>query len=174
MDMFGRHENKILGLIEVGPVRSKLVFENENGDKYIKYFENTLISGLDKENCTICFGRHNDFLSGLYEEHNHNINMASLFSDNGELKKDLFGLIEVTIIEMNKGYKKNTVFFGICKDNNENYIVINYVNRNKRIISIGDIIQISPLELIESEAYNKNDELLRIYHRINKNRKNGT
>ena len=174
--MFGRHDNKILGLIEVGPLRSKLVFENEYGDKYIGYFENILISRLNKERCYLCFGRHNDdfisgLYSGLYEKYRDNINIAPLFNDSGELKEDLFGFIDVIIIEMHKGYKKNTVFFGICKDNNGNNTVINYVNKNKKLISIGDILQISPLELEESKAYNKNEELLRAYNAIIKEKK---
>ena len=166
MDMFGRHDNKILGLIDVGPTRSKLAFENEYGDQYVEYFDNTLISKLNKEKCYVCFGRHSDFLSNYYEKFNDSLIIIPLFNECGELRRDLFDLVEVLILEMHKGYKKNKVLYGICKDKNENNIVINYININKLEISTGDVLRISPLELIQSKEYNKNEKLLEIYHKI--------
>ena len=160
MDMFGRHENKILGLIDVGPIKSKLAFINEYGDQYMDYFDNTLISEMNKDKCHVCFGRHNDFLNNYYEKFNDSLVIIPLFNEYGELKRYLFDLVEVIIIEMHKGFKKNKVFYGICKDNNKNNIVVKYINKNKLIISPGDVLNISPLELIESKEYKKNEKLL--------------
>ncbi|MDR1584292.1 MAG: hypothetical protein LBS55_13750 [Prevotellaceae bacterium] len=63
---------------------------------------------------------------------------------------------------MDKGYKPNTVFYGICADNYGNRIVVKYglKDRKKKNISIGETIKINPLE---SDAYNKNKILLKTY-----------
>jgi hypothetical protein len=165
MDMFGRHENKILGLLETGTLRSKLVFMNELGNKYVKYFDNCLILNITKDDPYIVFGRFWEFEKGLYEKFNDELKIIPLFDGTGKLKKDLFGTIRIKIIEMDKGYKPNTVFYGICNDDHFNEIIVKYGLRdrkNKNIV-IGEIIEINPLELIESESHNKNGKLLKLY-----------
>ena len=175
MDMFGRHENKILGLLNVGPVKSKLVFMNEFGDKYVDYFKNYHLLNITKEDPCIVFGRKDDFENEIYEKFNEELNLITLFDETGKLKKDLFGTIKVKIIEIDKGFKQNTVFYGICEDDYGNDIIVKYglMDKKKKSITIGTTIEISPLELVESDTNKKNAELIKRYGK-NGSRNNGT
>lgn len=172
MDMFGRHENKILGLIEAGIRISKLVYENEWGDKYTRYFDNYQVAELSNDNNIIVFGGRMDGREiDLLDENKYDgaEKIIPLFDDNGDLKRNLFGSIKVKIIEMDRGYKPNTVFYGICEDECENEIIIKYGLKDRKLKNnlVGKIVEISPLDLIESDAYNKNAALIEQYGRKN-------
>jgi len=148
---------KMIGLLRTGALESEFVFMDEFGKKYIDDWPNYMMSYVNENSIYILYGP--------CEKYDEKSNIIPLFDDDGELKKEIFGNIKVRIIEMDRGYKPNTVFYGICKDKNDFEIIVKYglLDRKKKSISIGEIMEISPFEIAESEAYNKNTALLEKY-----------
>ena len=155
-EMFGRFKAKIVGLLEAGEMSSKFVFVN-NDINFIVNLPNYRIRNFDKNSCMV-------FRGGFYK-HDENNEIIPLFNTNGELKTELFGTIKVKIIEIHKGFKRNTVFYGILKKQRGDEIIVLYgfFDRKKKNIQVGEILDISPLEIIESNEYNKNEKLLENY-----------
>jgi hypothetical protein len=86
-----------------------------------------------------------------------------MFNDDGTLKRELFGTVNVKIVEMDRGYKPDTVFYGICEFKKDYNIVVKYGLgiKGKKNMIIGRIYEINPLDIVESDATRKNEELLK-------------
>ena len=155
-EMFGRFKAKIIGVLKTGEMSSDFIFENAN-NKFIKNLPNYRIRDFTENSYMV-------FRGGFYKHDDKN-EIIPLFNTNGELKKELFGTIKVRIIEMHKGFKPNTVFYGIFKNKIGDEIIVLYgfLDRKKKNIQIGEVLDISPLEIIESDEYNKNEKLLEKY-----------
>ena len=148
---------KITGLLKVGMIKSKFVIMDSAGNKYIESYPNYFLSDMTEDNEIHTFQ--------CFEKYEDDPPMIKLFNEDGELKKELFGTVKVKIIEMDKGYKSNTVFYGICEDINGNEIIVHYglMDKKRKNIEIGEILEISPLEMMESDQHNKNEKLLEKY-----------
>ena len=116
--------------------------------------QNERITRFDESTC-YKFGR------GDYEEYDEKQEIISVFDGAGKIKKEVFGTVKVKIIEEHKGYKPNTVFYGIYEDGGyERVVIYGLSDRKKKDIQIGELKDISPLEIVISGEFNKNILLL--------------
>jgi len=155
-EMFGGYVAKIIGLLKTEEISSEFVFVNAD-KKFIVNLPNYRIRNFTENTCMV-------FRSGFYK-HDENNEIISLFNSARELRKELFGTVKVKIIEMHKGYKPNTVFYGIFRNKNnvENIVLYGIFDKKIKNIQIGNVLEISSLEIIQSDENNKNEKLLEKY-----------